>query len=117
MLKPSAFRPRRQNAPKPAWKVEKSYLQWLRGRPCAFADKGGCWGKIESAHTPDPGSKGIGTKAADCNAIPACTGHHRLHTEKGWSALGLTKETANAMGRAYYRAWPGRVKVEIDRGA
>lgn len=57
-------RPRRKNAPRPAWKVAESYKQWLRGRPCAFEGGGDCWGKIEAAHTPDPLSKGMSTKAA-----------------------------------------------------
>jgi hypothetical protein len=100
-------RPRKRNAPRPAWKVCKSYLQWLRGRPCAFERLGDCSGKIEAAHTPDPASKGIGTKAADKNAIPACQGHHRLHTVKGWSAVGLTRETAQALAAAYWKAWRG----------
>lgn len=112
MLRAAALRPRKQNAPRPAWKVEKAFLQWLRGRPCAFEHLGGCEGGMEAAHTPDPGSKGIGTKAADRNAVPACNRHHRLHTDKGWSALGLTKETANALGREYYRAWPARRQWE-----
>lgn len=117
MLRPSAIRPRKQNAPRPAWKVEKSFHQWLRGRECAFVHLGECWGRMEAAHTPDPMSKGIGTKAADCNAVPACTRHHKLHTDKGWSALGLTKETARDLGRAYYQAWPGRAKAEAPYGA
>lgn len=100
-------RPRKRNAPRPAWKVATAYLKWLRGRPCAKERDGGCWGKIESAHTPDPASKGVGTKAADHNAIPLCSGHHKLHTEKGWSAIGLTRETAQAMAAAYWRAWKG----------
>lgn len=112
LLGPSAFKPRKQNAPRPAWKVEKSFHQWLRGRECAFAHLGGCWGRMEAAHTPDPGSRGIGTKAADHNAVPACTGHHKLHTDKGWSAVGLNKETARTLGNAYYQAWPGRRAAE-----
>lgn len=100
-------RPRKRNAPRPAWKVEKAYHQWLRGRPCAYADTGACWGKMEAAHTPDPMSKGMNTKAADHNAIPLCQGHHRLHTVKGWSALGLTKETARAAGLHYWSLWKG----------
>lgn len=99
--------PRRKNAPRPAWKVATAYLQWLRGRPCAFEGRGGCWGKIESAHTPDPMSKGVGTKAADHNAIPACQAHHKLQTDSGWSAVGLTRETAQTMAAAYWRAWKG----------
>lgn len=100
-------RPRKRNAPRPAWKVATAYLQWLRGRPCALADKGNCDGKMEAAHTPDPSSKGMGTKAADRNAIPLCQAHHKLHTDKGWSAIGLTRETAQALAAAYWNAWKG----------
>jgi len=109
-------RPRKRNAPRPAWKVARSYLQWLRGRRCAF-ECAECAGPIEAAHTPDSQSKGIGTKAADCNAIPACVYHHRLHTSRGWSALGITREKATAMGDAYWQAWPGRLAWERDNGA
>ena len=100
-------RPRRKNAPRPAWKVEKAYHQWLRGRPCAAAGRGDCWGRMEAAHTPDPLSKGVGTKAADHNAIPLCQHHHQLHTRKGWSAIGLTRETAQAAAATYWRLWKG----------
>lgn len=106
MLSRSAIGPRKRNAPRPAWKVAKAFHQWLRGRPCAFAGPS-CSHGIEAAHTPDPASKGIGTKAADRNAIPLCPYHHRLHTMKGWSALGLTRETAQHLGNDYWRAWPG----------
>lgn len=100
-------RPRKRNAPRPAWKVEKAYLQWLRGRPCLLALTGECEGKMEAAHTPDPASKGVGTKAADRNAIPLCQHHHRLHTTKGWSAIGLSRETAQDAAASYWRAWKG----------
>lgn len=99
--------PRKRNAPRPAWKVEKAYHQWLRGRPCAMEGKGECFGRLEAAHTPDPSSKGIGTKASDHNAIPLCQGHHKLHTDKGWSAIGLTRESAQAMAAEYWRLWKG----------
>jgi hypothetical protein len=99
--------PRRKNAPRPAWKVATAYLQWLRGRRCAFEARGGCWGKIEAAHTPDPQSKAMGSKAADHNAIPACQGHHKAQTDKGWSAVGLTRERAQELAAAYFKAWPG----------
>lgn len=98
--------PRRKNAPRPAWKVATAYLQWLRGRRCAF-DGPDCAGKIEAAHTPDPMSKAMGSKAADHNAIPACQHHHKLQTDKGWSAVGLTRETAQAKAAAYWSAWKG----------
>lgn len=101
------IRPRKRNAPRPAWKVEKAYHQWLRGRPCAVTELGGCWGKIEAAHTPDPMSKGTGTKAADHNAIPLCQGHHKLHTDKGWSAIGLSRDGAQMFAATYWRLWKG----------
>lgn len=100
-------RPRRRNSPRPAWKVAKSYHQWLRGRPCAVKHLGGCWGKMEAAHTPDPMSKGMGTKASDHNAIPLCQAHHKLHTNKGWSAIHLTRDSARRMAAAYWHLWKG----------
>lgn len=99
-------RPRKRNAPRPAWKVEKAFHQWLRGRPC-FMEGSDCEGRMEAAHTPDPGSKGMATKAADRNAIPLCAHHHRLHTTKGWSAIGLTRDTAQAAGDQYWTRWKG----------
>lgn len=108
-------RPRKRNTPRPAWKVATAYLQWLRGRPCARDGWGGCAGRMEAAHTPDPASKGVGTKAADRNAIPLCQYHHKLHTDKGWSAIGLTRDTAMAMAAEYWRAWKGD-KGELANG-
>jgi hypothetical protein len=99
-------RPRHKNAPRPAWKVCKAYLQFLRGRSC-FRAGSDCAGRIEAAHTPDPASKGTGIKAADHNAIPLCSHHHREHTNKGWSAIGLTRETAMLAAAAYWKAWSG----------
>lgn len=100
-------RPRHRNAPRPAWKVATAFHQWLRGRPCFVAYRGGCEGKIEAAHTPDPMSKGMSTKAADHNAIPLCRFHHQLHTSKGWSAIGLTRDTAQTASGSYWRLWKG----------
>src|SRR3546814_2002138 len=62
MLPRSAFAPRKKNSGRPAWKVARSYAQWLRGRPCAVAKLGGCAGDMEAAHTPDPMSKAMGSK-------------------------------------------------------
>lgn len=100
-------RPNKRNAPRPPWKVERAYRQWIKGRRCAFERLGGCWGAIEFMHTPDPRTKGMGTKAADVNAIPGCTGHHKLQTDKGWSAVGLTRESAQALAADYWRLFPG----------
>ena len=111
-------RPRKKNAPRPAWKVATAYLQWLRGRPC-FRAGPDCWGRIEAAHTPDPESKGIGTKAADQNAFPLCQGHHHEHTVKGWSAINLTRESAMQAARQYWSAWlatPMGKKWTADNG-
>jgi hypothetical protein len=71
------------------------------------ADLGGCWGRMEAAHTPDPQSKGTGTKAADHNAIPLCTAHHKRHTDKGWSSIGLTREAAQKAAARYWQLWKG----------
>lgn len=101
------IRPNRRKPARPAWKVERAYRQWIKGRRCAFEKLGGCWGPIEFAHTPDPLSKGMGTQAADRNAIPACQAHHHEQTVKGWSAVGLTRESAQALAADYWRLWPG----------
>jgi hypothetical protein len=62
---------------------------------------------MEAAHTPDPMSKGMATKAADHNAIPLCTGHHNMHTGQAWSKIGLTRDGARAMAAEYWRLWKG----------
>ena len=66
-----------------------------------------CSGPMEAAHTPDPLSKGFGTKAADYNAIPLCQHHHHKHTNKGWSAIGLSREAARALAARYWQLWKG----------
>jgi hypothetical protein len=98
-------RPAKRNSLRPAWKVAKAYHQWLRGRPCFIC--GEAEERREAAHTPDPQSKGIGTKAADHNAIPLCVPCHRKHTNKGWSAIGLTRDGAQAAGNRYWALWKG----------
>ena len=101
-------RPRKRNAPRPAWKVAASYLQWLRGRPCAVAGPD-CQGRIEAAHTPDPDSKGMGTKAADFCAVPLCTEHHRQQHQIGWDTFAKRNgiKSITEWRRAYWFAWPG----------
>jgi hypothetical protein len=116
MLSRAALKPRRQNAPRPAWKVADAFKQWLRGRPC-YLDGPDCAGKIEAAHMPSPGSKGMGTKAADCHCIPLCQHHHARHTNKGWGAIGLTRETAGQLPNEYWAAWPGRKAWEARQDA
>jgi hypothetical protein len=64
----------------------------------------------------DPSSKGTGTKAADRNCIPLCQHHHKRHTDKGWSALGISREQGTLMAGEYWRAWPGRAAWERANG-
>jgi hypothetical protein len=71
---------------------------------------------MEAAHMADPASKGMGTKAADRNCVPACEHHHKLHTDRGWSALGITREQGTAMAADYWRLWPGRKAWEARNG-
>lgn len=112
--------PRHKNAGRPPEKDARGFLQWLRGRDCAFADHGGCEGKIEAMHLDFAGGKGTGTKVADRYSLPACSGHHRRQHSKGWATflreLGLTEQLMLAAARLW-NAWPGRLKWERDRAA
>jgi hypothetical protein len=110
-------RPRKQNAPRPAWKVAEAFKQWLRGRPCMIADRGGCWGRIEAAHVDYAGGKGMGTKVADRFCVPMCSEHHRVQHQHGWPAFEANfKINALEASKAYWSAWPGRAKWEAEHG-
>jgi hypothetical protein len=120
MLGRSLLAPRRKNAPRPAEKDARGFLQWVRGRACLFAHMSGCSGKIEAAHLDFAGGKGVGTKVADRYAIPACQGHHRLQHDKGWTTfmalMGTNaKELLGAAARLW-NAWPGRRAWERKQG-
>lgn len=108
-------RPRRTNKPRPAWKIAGAYLQWLRGRKCAVANAD-CGGRIEAAHTPDPNSKGAGTKAADYNAIPLCAVHHHQQHTIGWQSFAKRHRVKdiNDWRQSYWRAWPGWAEWKRD---
>lgn len=109
-------RPRKKNAPRPAWKVATAYLQWLRGRPCA-ADGVHCEGRIEAAHVDHAGDKGMGTKVSDRFAIPLCAGHHGRQHSRGWKTFEaecLGGKSAVAIAHAYWNAWPGRIAWERE---
>lgn len=91
------------------------FLQWLRGRPCAIANEL-CGGNIEAAHVDFMGSKGMGTKTEDCNAIPLCGAHHHVQHARGWLTFQMMFDfNAEAAAKAYWKAWPGRVKWEASR--
>lgn len=104
--------PRRKNAPRPAWKVEKAFHQFLRGRPCACKGRNPkCSGKMQAAHVPHKASKGTGTKAADRWAIPLSE-HCHLHTQHqiGWPAfakLFLGGADPCDLAEAYWTQWKG----------
>lgn len=116
-------RPRRKNAPRPAWKVEAAYLQWLRGRPCYLHGRGGCGlgdpprkTPIEAAHVDHGGDKGMGTKASDRFAIPLCQRHHDEQGGKigsfrqrgGWKTFQIKYGfDAVKVANEYWRAWKG----------
>jgi hypothetical protein len=105
-------RPRKRNAPRPAWKVQLAFHQWLRGRPCACGGRNpDCRGKIQAAHGPDPATKGIATKSDDRIAMPLSEGCH-LGTQHriGWPAFAkqfLQGADPREMCLAYFKAWPG----------
>lgn len=117
MIRRTALRPRHQNAPRPAWKVAEAFKQWLRGRECYLADKGGCAGKIEAAHVDHAGGKGISTKVADRHCLPLCQAHHREQHNKGWRTFEI-RYGFNAVDVAgdYWHLWPGRVAWERKQG-
>lgn len=117
-LSRSAFKPRKQNAPRPAEKSAPGFLQWLRGRECAAVHFGACEGKIEAAHTYGAGDKGIGTKNSDQFAIPLCSRHHRIQHDRGWRTFenehGLALPAPD-MAKIYWRNWPGRKSWEAKQ--
>lgn len=113
------IRPRRRNAPRPAWKVADSFRQWLRGRPCAADAYGHCDGRMVAAHVDHAGDKGMGTKVADRHCIPLCDGHHKRQHARGWATFErecLGGKPAVALADAYWRAWPGRSEWERENG-
>lgn len=108
--------PRRRNSQRAdAVKRCPAFLQWLRGRPCAVANSL-CAGKIEAAHVDFMGNKGMATKTEDWNAVPLCGWHHRHQHSHGWGTFQFAhKFNASEAAKAYWKAWPGRVKWEASR--
>lgn len=112
MLRPSAFKPRKRNAPRPAWKRAEAFGQWLRGRPCACEGRHiACGGKVQAAHTPHKASKGMGSKCADQHMIPLSESCHMKQHHVGWqtfASLYLGGADPVALAAQYWSAWPGR---------
>ncbi len=114
-LKPSAFRPRRQNSHKgDAEKRCPPFLQWLRGRPCLVG--GQCVGKMQACHVDYAGDKGMGTKASDRFAVAMCAGHHAESHNAGIRTFEA-RHNVNLLSAArhYWRMWPGRRAWEAER--
>lgn len=113
-------RARHRNAGRPAEKSARGFLQWLRGRECAFHFMGGCAGRIEAMHLDFAGDKGMGSKVSDKYALPACTAHHRLQHDKGWDTFcklsATTKESLLRTAEFLWSRWSGRAKWEADNG-
>jgi hypothetical protein len=110
-------RPRRQNSRRADEERRfPVHLQWLRGRPCAVAQSGGCAGKIEAAHVDHAGGKGIALKVSDRHAIPLCHEHHREQHQHGWMTFEAKHRLdATAAAAAYARVSPHRAKWELPR--
>lgn len=108
--------PRRRNASRPPEKAAPGFLQWIRGRECAFADHGGCEGKIEAMHLDFAGDKGMSSKVSDRYALPACGFHHRRQHTRGWISfcreMGTTKEALLIAAARLWNAWPSRIAWE-----
>jgi len=102
-------RPRKTNSPRPAWKVNAAYLQWLRGRRCACLGRNpDCDGKTQAAHGPDPATKGIGTKSVDDIAMPLSEVCHHAQHALGWQTFAkrfLAGADPRAMCIAYHGEW------------
>lgn len=122
MLARSAFAPRKKNSRKADFYLRApSFLQWLRGRPCMLAEKGGCGGPIVAAHVDYAGGKGMSIKVHDKHAVPMCDDHHQAQHAWGWKTFegnfGMSPGDTQMAAEAYWNAWPGRrAWEEVRRG-
>ena len=116
MLKPSAFKPRRQNSHRAdAWKRCEPFLKWLRGRPCFLAvhdTRHVCEGKVRACHFDPWGDKGMGTKVSDSAAFPMCDGAHGEQHAKGWQTFQREHEfDGRDVVTAYWAEWSERTPM------
>lgn len=123
--------PRRKNRARPPEKVARAFLQWIRGRECHVAVKGGCGlgdpprsTPIEAAHVDHGGDKGLSTKASDKYAIPLCQRHHdeqggkvgSFKSRGGWPTFEAKYGFSAVVAAAdYWRRWPGRARWEAEQ--
>ena len=88
--------------PKQTYVRDGGYLRWVASLPCAHC---GVEGRSQAAHSDDNGAggKGMGIKASDDTAYPACApvpGDPGCHARIGSSGL-WPKETRRAMEAEY----------------
>jgi hypothetical protein len=135
MHRSSLARPRHRNAPRPAEKSAKGFLQWLRGRDCVLAHRrdGGCGlakpprkSPVEAAHVDyaakhSSEAKGMSSKTADRWALPLCQRHHdeqggkvgAFKSRGGWPTFELKYGIkADELAKEYWLLWPGRRRWE-----
>lgn len=112
MLKRSALRPRNRNAPRPEWKVNRSFLGWLRKRPCACEGRNpDCdeYNGVQAAHAPHKASKGVGTKVDDRFCIPLSNNcHNEKQHRMGWPSFAkeyLGGRDPLDLASDYFAAW------------
>lgn len=70
-----------------------SHLDYVRHRPCCLCGKVG----VEAHHLLRPwsGTRGMGMKAGDQNAIPLCPDHHRALHHAGNEERFFAEETGD----------------------
>lgn len=74
----------------------KKHLAYIRSDwCCSLAGRGQCDGPVEAHHLLRPfiGTRGMGRKSADCNAIPLCSGCHRELHRRGDEDAFFTETT------------------------
>lgn len=102
------IKPRRQNSGRADLARRcAAHLGWIRGRECAFADVGGCSGRIEAAHVRLGTDGGTGLKPSDVYCWPACSGHHAQQHQIGEPAFAaLYRVDLIALSTSYAMASP-----------
>ena len=85
----------------------RKYLDWLRGLPCAF-----CGQDAQRCEASHHGKHGVGTKADDTGALPACSAcherHHRIGAPQPWLGARTPAERLEiyaVMAKQYRERW------------
>ena len=98
--------------------VNENHLAWIREQPCLLQGMD-CERAVIAHHLMRPwnGSRGMGLKANDRNALPLCDGHHLALHAKGDEDAFFTMHTNNPghgrnMAHAYWLRSPHYEKPE-----